>query len=159
MPRGIIACDCETYLSEDVISDDCRLCLQESDVSIPAIGSFPPSEVVSNQKQFIPYDPAWYRGIYIPPSINNVDQMMYIDMETPLLVALFLDILLIGLLYFLGVRVVRLIFPDGRSSDLLALGLPIGCGILTWVTFLLSWMGFPITLVLFFISSAVIPVW
>lgn len=64
----------------------------------------------------------------------------------PTLPALTLDLLLVALLVFLGLRIVHLMAPGITWLESLGVSLPLGAGSLTYAVFLLSWMGIPVSL-------------
>ncbi|NIM92190.1 MAG: hypothetical protein GTO18_00535 [Anaerolineales bacterium] len=152
MPRGIPRCPCDDFLVSNEISDECKTCLLELDYSIPAIGAFPPDDLLSTEKKLITFDPNWYRGIYVSPSLpGNVDEL-FIEMDTSLLIAFVLDIFSVVLIFLLGASIVQVIDQSIEWIDLLSLGIPIGGGIISWVIFVLSWIGIPISLPLYFLT-------
>ena len=55
------------------------------------------------------------------------------------------DLLLIAVIVFLGLRVLRRLAPEARFTESLAAALPLGGGILTYIVFLASWAGIPVT--------------
>ena len=152
MPRGIPGCYCNEYLSRDYISEECRSCLLKPRHSIPAIGLFPPDELLAAEKNFIPFDPNWYRGIYVPPSSPRIDAEVFIEMDTSLTTAFVLDILTILLIFLLGASIALTIDKSTQWIDLIAVGIPIGGGILSWVVFIESWIGIPISLPVYIFS-------
>ena len=152
MPRGIPGCYCADYLISDQISAECKSCLLKYDHSIPAIGKFPPDELLVSEKKFISFDPNWYRGIYVPPSSPGNDAELFIEMDTSLPAALVLDILSILLIFLLGASIALTIDQSIQWIDLIAVGIPIGGGILSWFIFIESWAGIPISLSLYFFS-------
>ena len=68
------------------------------------------------------------------------------------------DFLLLTGMWALGVLIVRAVLPDVGSLEYIALGYGLGVGSLTWLLFLLSWVGVPLTiptiLVTFFTLAA-----
>jgi hypothetical protein len=55
------------------------------------------------------------------------------------------DFLLLAGMWALGVLIVRAVLPDAGSFERIALGYGLGVGSLTWLLFLLSWWGVPLT--------------
>jgi hypothetical protein len=131
MPRGIPSCPCTDYLASDEISEECKSCLLKYDHSVPAIGKFPPDELLVSEKKFISFDPNWYRGIYIPPSSPRNEAELFIEMDTSLPTAFVLDILSILLIFLLGTSIALTIDQSIQWIDLIAVGIPIGGGILS----------------------------
>ena len=68
------------------------------------------------------------------------------------------DLLLLAGMWSLGILIVRVIVPGADFFERLALGYGLGVGSLTWLLFLLSWAGVPLTvptiLVAFFTLAA-----
>lgn len=56
------------------------------------------------------------------------------------------DLLLFTGMWALGVLIVRAILPNAGSLEHIALGYGLGVGSLTWLLFLLSWAGVPLTI-------------
>jgi hypothetical protein len=152
MPRGIPGCHCKDYLASGQISEECKSCLLKDDHSIPAIGKFPPDELLVSEKKFIPFDPNWYRGIYVPPSVPRNEAEMFIEMDTSLPTAFVLDSLSILLIFLLGASIALTVDQSIQWIDLITIGVPIGGGILSWVIFIESWAGIPISLSLYVFS-------
>jgi hypothetical protein len=55
------------------------------------------------------------------------------------------DFLLLTGMWALGVLIVRAVLPDAGSFEHIAMGYGLGVGSLTWLLFLLSWVGVPLT--------------
>jgi len=143
MPRGIPGCGCREYLQYETISEDCRACLLKDDHFIPAIGKFPPHDLLASSKEFIPFqDSDWYRGIYVPPnSERNASPNLYIEMHMPLPLAAALDFMGLLLMLSLGASIAHELDGNLAISEYIALALPLGMGLITWPMFLLSWLG------------------
>ena len=155
MPRSIVACGCAAPPQRGTVSETCRACLQQEGRAVPAIGAFPPPELMAGM-DFIPFDPqGWYRGLYMPGgSSARAASEPYIAMETPLLSAAFLDALALMLLFIFGALVARLIDRDLRGLEWAAAAMPLGMGLLTWMVFILSWLGLRVALGLYLVLMA-----
>ncbi|NIS80490.1 MAG: hypothetical protein GTO14_09875 [Anaerolineales bacterium] len=152
MPRKIVECGCPDFLKQDPVSSECKSCLMNGEFHIPAIGGFPPRELLPSSKEFIPFNSDWYHGVYVPPSSPGNLSDLYIRMKTPLLIALPFDVLSILLIFILGASIAQTIDPTLQTIDLLAVSVPLGGGALTWFVFMESWLGIPVSLTMFALS-------
>ncbi len=69
-PRKIINCASGRPIEE------CIPAFSKEDTYVLAVGEFPPDKLISQFKEFVPFDPDhFYRGVYIPahPSFNQGD--------------------------------------------------------------------------------------
>jgi hypothetical protein len=150
MPRAVLACGCRDALEEAVASSECQACLLQEWNSVPAVGKFPPVGILDSSKRFLPYEEAgFYRGVYVPMDDPATDHPIFVRMTTPLVSAVFLDLLAVALVGTLGILVALKVDDDLGMAEGMTLSIPLGAGILTYVVFLLSWAGVRITLGLF----------
>ncbi len=136
-------------------------CLRAPDLFVPVMKGFPPANL-DLQKKFIPYNPAdfpldgiestndaQYKGIYAPQSgpISSG-----ITLQTPAsyhpLVTLLLDLCTLVGIACLGILLAALVLKEPGLQQALILAIPLGAGLVSWVLFLLAWMGLPFTLAL-----------
>jgi len=146
-PRAIVGCPCPSFLDADRVGEDCGACLLDPERSVPAIGAFPPAELLEGKKTFIPFPNSdWYHGVYVPLDSPDGPAMSFLHMDTPLAVALLIDVGLLALLIIVGASVTYSILGVAEFTDLAYLALPIGAGCVTLLLFILSWMGATLTL-------------
>ena len=142
-PRSILSCPCDSP------NDACRACLQDPASYIPAVKKFPPQDALDNTKKYIPFisNSPSYMGIYVPIGGKPASPVLSAN-PAPfrLILALLVDLCVLGCLSFLGYSMARLIIPGLAWVDALSLSVPLGVGLLTWVIFLTSWLGLPIVL-------------
>jgi len=147
-PRAVIGCPCSSFLEGEKASSACQACLLDPQRSVIAIGAFPPASILEGEKQFIPYTESdWYHGLYVPRGAPGNSSERFIHMSYPLLPALLIDALLLGLIFLLGMLIVLNVEPKLNWSELIAPSFPIGVGGITLPIFILSWLGHHITLV------------
>jgi hypothetical protein len=158
MPRGIPTCGCSR--GEVEYDDQCLKCLRAPNHYIPALGDFPRAELLEGWKEFIPLDQNndFYHGIYVPLGVSNNSNNGEADFtqEKSLTSAIIIDGLIILLLFALGTMVVRIIHSDLSWIDVSIIGIPIGAGLLSWLVFLQSWLGIPITRITFLVNFIVL---
>lgn len=156
-PRAIISCPCPSFLRDEGVSEACRSCLLDPTQSIPAIGSFPPNDLIAGEKQFLRFPGSdWYHGIYVPQSIPRNESQPFIHMDTPLIQAILVDLTLLIFLFLVGACISYSIDSRLKWNDLLALAIPLGAGSITFPLFVASWLGAYITLRSYIIWIAVI---
>lgn len=154
MPRGIPTCPCGEFLDNGDMSEECERCLRKEDHAVPAIGQFPPQEIFRSEKDLIPFqDSGWYRGVYVETSFLEDQLTGFIEMDTPLLLASILDLLMIIMIMMLGFSLVFLVDKDLDVLEYLFLSLPLGGGLLTLSIFLLSWVGINTSIWLYILVS------
>ena len=145
LPRPIWLCDAE-------LSSLCRGNLANPKTVVLAFDNFPPPDLVPG-KVFIPVPVdiqiKYLRGIYLPASL--VDQLqpattvqLYTPSRVPLYVP-FIDILIVASLFFLGSVYTVLIVNNTSWLDIGILSFPIAIGLLSWIIFITSFVGIPIT--------------
>jgi hypothetical protein len=156
MPRSVPHCGCDNNVEH--YSSSCIACLQNPKHYVPAIGEFPPAEVMEGRKTFIPYpvDSYLYHGIYIPLQSAAVQAAPLEDHADSLLAALVIDIAVCAAIFALGYMIAELLTWARGKEYAIAAGLPLGMGALSWTTFLVSWAGVPITLLTFIVVYAVL---
>lgn len=140
MPRGIPSCSSGNMSG---VEADIRACVGHPGYFVPSIGSFPAADALPQDKRLVPFPSVvgWYHGIYVPvefapphdllppPTALRASRVAAIaTMDFGLLTA----VLLLGLLLTAAIL--------GRRIDLgvASLAFPLGCGALTWCTFLVS---------------------
>ena len=145
-PRAILAC-CG---SDDAL---CQKCLNDPKNYILAVDSFPLPEEQPG-RVLIPYPQATHnlRGVYVPQGLSDQlslpDPLTY-GKTTPISAeALGTDVFIIVMLFMLGGACVALILKNPTWGDLFELNIPLSMGILSWVLFLFSYFGIPLTLTL-----------
>lgn len=139
-PRRLIECGL-------VGSERCMQALASPEIYILASDGFPPPSAAERQ-QFLPAPSTgldWFAGIYGPSFESPVEETS-LSLPALLLTALG-DLALLLALSALGLGVLLIIRRPWPALDALALSLPLGAGTLTWVLFLLSWVGIPLSLV------------
>lgn len=143
-PRTILLCDQE-------INSDCLNYLSEPDTFVLAFGEFPPAEYMVN-KVFISFPETVenIKGLYVP--IQAAEQLVVptqeayttrplISLSAPLIdAAIILSLMVLGYLY------VTLIVSNPTWLTILSLSFPLSIGLLSWTTFITSFLGVPITL-------------
>jgi hypothetical protein len=154
MPRGIPTCPCGDFLDHGDLSKECESCLRKEDHAVPAIGPFPPEEIFRSKKVFIPFhDSGWYRGVYVETSFMEKQSNAFIEMDTPLSLALILDLLMIMIIVMIGFSLAFVIDKNLDVLEYLLLSLPLGGGFLTLSIFLLSWIGIKISSLLYILIA------
>jgi hypothetical protein len=146
LPRGIPACPCEGSKVGEM-SYECIQCLLKDGHYVPAIGDFPPEEVMSPTKELIafPGDEGWFHGVYAPAlTLGQESSPTAPEPKSRLLVA-GADALIYLAIFVLGSSVVGLAIRDPGWGELLALSIPLGLGSLTLTVFLAGWLGIPVT--------------
>ncbi|MFZ6031046.1 MAG: hypothetical protein ACOYYS_25345 [Chloroflexota bacterium] len=146
-PRKAIACGCDSY------GNRCFSCLSKADHAVPVTRNFPPEDWDPGNKQYISFDTAesdYYLGLYVSPGweTNQVSTAR----SLPLALAAWLDGLVWTGWLLLGVFALRWNNPSQAWPETLALAILIGMGLHTWVIFVFSWVGVPITVGSTFIS-------
>lgn len=141
-PRAIVACSC------DSLGGKCYACLLKPDAYVPVTSEFPPSGSMDATKELIPFPGKsdYYLGIYAPAgdSIGNIAAADTGTANQP--VAIIIDLLVLGVFSLIGAHLARLVVPRLSWLETLALSIPLGAGALTWVVFVASWAGAPISL-------------
>ncbi len=143
-PRMILLCDQD-------INSDCVENLNNPKSYILAFGNFPPPEFVE-AKQFVPFPASIenIKGVYIPsesgeqiaiPTVDDYSQWT----KVPLIAYLIDTVILISLLT-LGFIFVSLFIPGPNWLDIFSLSFPLAMGIISWCTFMSSYLGASITL-------------
>jgi hypothetical protein len=157
LPRGILSCRCAPP-ADIGPGSVCNTCLHTPGYFIPAIGDFPPEAVAQDMPVFVPFPEkvGWYHGVYftssvLPPEANQADRQ-----EFSLAAALSLDLLIISALLILGAALAIAVAGRIDVMELLALGLPLGGGLLTWGVFLVSWAGVWITVSTYIMMGAIL---
>ena len=148
MPRGIPSCGCtgET-LSE--MTAECVACLRAPSHYVPAIGGFPSIEVLSGDKHFteFPEDYAYYRGVYGPPLSEPFATEINSEPKSPIPIPISILISAAICLSFLvlGSACISTIDRNPRPALFAVFGFPLGLGLISFPTFVISWIGVPIT--------------
>ena len=159
LPRNIWLCD-------PGLSPQCREDLANPATVVLVFNQFPPPESVPG-KIFIPVPEAihkfWLDGVYLPASMVNqlkppTNEQLYTPGRIPLNVP-FIDILILVSLFFLGTIFTSLMINNLSWLDIGILSFPIAIGLLSWIIFITSYFGIPITRItisIWFFSLAVI---
>jgi hypothetical protein len=133
-------------------------CLEDPHNYITVMADFPPSDVVIHKK-LIRYsssaDPQFV-GIYVPDDYpgKSAPSLGYTGYH-PLL-TLLLDLCTLLGIAFLGCLLANLCIEPLSLLQALILSIPLGAGALSWVLFLLSWAGVPLTLALVLITFLIL---
>ena len=142
----IIACRC------DELGGLCNRCIVDENSYVPVTTQFPPADFpiseLENLKHFIPapVNSDYYLGVYAPLSVPGVDETQEIEPQPfNLLRTLAADMAIWVGLGLLGIAVVYLIVPKLPFIEAVGLAIPIGVGLQTWVMFIASWAGIPLT--------------
>lgn len=146
MPRSIISCGCDRTNSQDELSQSCIRCLQTPGYYVPAIGEFPPPDVLSTSKQFLAFDyhKDYFQGIYLP--LNTAPfPLPAVDSQFEPLKALIVDLLILLAFSLVGAPLTMIILRRLDWFEVVIFSFPLGAGILAWFTFILSWAGVPIS--------------
>jgi hypothetical protein len=158
--RVIIACP---ESGEEQVS-----CLERPDLYIPAMDDFPSGVT---QKTLISYSPDDYqipgiysehslastlKGVYVPEDHNIDSQPLNPYPDYRFLPTLLLDLCVLAGFIFLGSVLVAVLLVEPSLPALLILSLPVGAGTFSFVLFLLSWAGIPLTLVMVIIVFAIL---
>lgn len=144
MPRTVVTCGCGTT-RVDEMSSACMRCLRSEGSAVPAIGAFPPDAVLEGTKELVPFTESdWLRGVYVPPGWagGDVDGVQVEPQGRVRFLLTELGLLAVwsGLGFFLASR----LLPARDRLLRLALALPLGVGTVTWLWFVLAWMGMPV---------------
>jgi len=149
-PRAILSC----------FGDDLTLatkCLSDKQNYVLAVGDFPSAEQVPG-RVLVPYPDGNkdLRGIYVPEGQVDglrVPSKIEYGKTVPISIrALLTDILIMGLLFFLGALIVSIIVKNPRWVDLLELAIPLAMGFLSWLLFILSFGGARLGLSVVFVT-------
>ncbi|MEJ2552171.1 MAG: hypothetical protein P8Y98_07730 [Anaerolineales bacterium] len=146
MPRGVIYCGCDE--DPQFYSIHCVECLQNNSSYVPAIGEFPSPATMAGYKELIPNttDSYLYHGVYAPISTTSLHNQTQDVHEFSLPTALLLDIIICALFFYLGFQLTSIVFQGNDKLHAIITGIPVGVGTLTWVIFMASWAGIPLTL-------------
>ena len=159
LPRKIWLCD-------SGLSTQCRKDLGNPTTVILALNNFPSPETVPG-KVFIPIPnnirKFWLDGVYIPSTMVNMlkpstAEQLYTPDHIPFYVP-FIDILILVGLFLLGSIFTTILIKNTSWLDIGILSCPIGIGLLSWMIFITSYVGIPITvgtIVIWFIGLAAI---
>jgi hypothetical protein len=151
MPRTVRSCGCEEVLSDGYASESCQACLAQSNHYLPAVGEFPPAELVEGEKEFIPFRQGeyWYKGIYIPKGSPRDAGIPPIQAKYPAGISFGLDLAMTLLIFYAGVLLAYRIDPKFKVAELLSLGIPLGVGMMTLSVFIASWTGLRLSILLY----------
>jgi hypothetical protein len=116
-----------------------------------SIRNFPPNELTKG-KVFIAFPGAdnGLNGVFVPenlagqlaiPGPDIYERLTMIPIQAP-----FIETGILGLFFLLGYVIVSLLLPKPTWLDFLGLSIPLAIGILSWVIFITSFIGIPITL-------------
>ena len=155
LPRPIWLCDAE-------LSSLCRGYLANPETVVLALGNFPPPDLVPG-KVFVPLPEAirTYRlnGVYLPASlVGQLQPATSVQLYTPSRIPFyvpFIDILIVASLVFLGSIYTTLIVDNPSWLDIGILSFPLAIGLISWIIFITSYAGIPITtgtILIWFIS-------
>ena len=144
-PRPILAC-CGAEPDSG-----CMQCLTQKDTFVPALKNFPGPEWM-RAKAFVPYpgSDGNLLGVYVPadmagrlpiPTTEEFGHTQSISLS-----ALIIDAMILILFFIMGIVVVLSILPEPQWLDLLGLSFPLALGMYTWLLFLSSYAGIPISL-------------
>lgn len=149
MPRSIPECGCDEDPS--YYSTACMDCLQKTPYYVPAIGGFPSPEVMQGWKKLITFTPisSRYHGVYAPLDAEDTGQPSLNEEPVSLHTAFAVDVFICALIFLLGYSISIVILRKRERIASLTAAIPIGIGSLTWIVFLLSWAGLPVTLLTF----------
>ncbi len=156
MPRSVPHCGCDRNLEH--FSPSCIACLRDPKHYVPAIGEFPPAEIMKGWKTLIPYpvDSYLYHGVYAPLQIAAEQSVPQEDHVGSLLAAFVIDIAVCAAIFALGYLIADVLIHTQGKENAIAAGVPLGMGVLSWTTFLVSWAGIPITILTFIVVYAVL---
>lgn len=148
IPRGIPSCGCTGEVLSEMTAE-CVACLRAPSHYVPAIGGFPSIDVLSDDKQFteFPEDYAYYRGVYGPPLSEPFSNETKSEPKSPVPIptsflisaAICLSILVLGSVC------ISTIDRSPRPVLFVVFGFPLGLGLISFPTFVVSWIGVPIT--------------
>lgn len=146
MPRGVIHCGCNK--DPQFYSTRCIECLRDYSNYVPAIGEFPSNATMEGYKEFVPHtiDSYLYHGVYAPIAQDIVGFQSRKTNDYSLTTAFVIDLVICGLFFYLGFQITSIIFHGHSRHHAVIAGIPIGVGTLTWVIFLASWAGVPLSL-------------
>jgi len=157
LPRGIPACLCEgTKVGE--MSRECTECLLKPSHYVPAIGEFPPNDLMSPTKELIsfPDEQGWFRGVYVPASSFRENTNRVVPEPSSSLPAAGVDALIYLAIFILGSSMVGLCIRAPGWAELLVLSTPLGLGGLTLTVFVAGWFGIPVTAATFAVVAALL---
>jgi hypothetical protein len=128
----------------------CLALINDPSTVVPAIQDFPPMQDIPG-KVFIPYpfSSKDLHGVFVPAAMASqlevpaAEQFANAPVRSPRYFAQ--DLFIFSLLFVLGALVLALILVFPSWLDYLSLSLPLALAVLTWVIFLTSWLGIPIT--------------
>ncbi len=147
LPRAIVSCDC------GILGGKCNSCLQSPDSYIPVTKNFPPPGSVGTEKVFTKFSPEsgkdsdYFLGIYGPTQVDQLSPEVEGKWDFRLFIkTLFIDIIVLFCLGFLGFMGTHLVFSEINFLDALSLAIPAGAAIFSWSIFITSWAGLSITL-------------
>ncbi len=142
----------QIWLCGDPGGDQCRDFATDPGSFLLAIRDFPPTSLTTG-KVFIPFPEAsgGLHGLYAPAALANQlpvpSSEVYNRLELISWSAPWIEMGILAAFFLLGGVYVFLFLDRPHWIDILGLSIPLGIGLLSWVMFLSSYIGFPITLV------------
>jgi hypothetical protein len=144
-PRPILAC-CGYE-----INDRCLKCLQRDDTFVPALKHYPGAEWMRG-KVFVSYPSSDGNllGVYVPVALASKLPVPTLEeyghTEAISIRSLVIDIVILSFFFLLGFVAVLTILSNPQWIELLGLSIPLAIGLFSWMVFIISYFGIPITL-------------
>lgn len=130
------------------MSEECLACIRHEKRYLPAVGDFPPEEAVAGYKAFIRYEGEgnWhFRGLYVPTAgAVNTEQPQGWN-ASGWIQPLIINLVILASLFFLGGQIIAALAGPTDWRAVLHLAIPLGAGVFTWLWFLTSWLGLPLS--------------
>jgi hypothetical protein len=154
LPRSIPICNCLDAGTDEAVQA-CRACYSAASHYLPAIGDSPPENLIGPGKRFVPFPQAddWLKGVWVPVDVVLPGEITESVRGPVLLLTGALDLLMMAAAAILGVMLVSTL-TGWDSGWSLALGLPVGLGVLTVTVFVLGWIGGVVSLWVYAVAYA-----
>lgn len=130
-------------------------CIQDPHTYVTVMDDFPPKDIPI-YKHFIPYQSTdkEFVGIYVPDDYPAGSYSTLGNNAYQPILTLLLDLCTLAGIAFIGCLIANLCLKKMSLVQALILSVPLGAGGLSWMIFLLSWAGVPLTRVMVLITFA-----
>ena len=126
---------------------------------VPALGEFPVSAIMENHKELVEFDgpSGGFRGVYVPEGSGSaVPVVLQTNSTTDWLRYSATSLIVYGLVFFVGFAVVAPLIGREAYGWSLAVAFPVGSGLITWLVFLFSWAGLPLSALSYLLAATIL---
>ena len=126
---------------------------------VPALGEFPVSSIMEDHKELVEFDgpSGWFQGVYVPegsvsaapvaPQSNSIANWLRYSTTS---------LLVYGIVFFAGFAAVAPLIGRHWYGWPLAIAFPVGSGLITWLVFLFSWAGLPLSAMSYLLAATIL---